>query len=168
MEDTGGKSGRRPGRHLQVEASGPGNAASVQQRLAGRFRGGEVAEGYASGAEGRSKGLICLRRTWMEDTGGKSGRHPGRHLQVEASRQAKAATAATLLRMRHGSRTERGRPAQCVGLCHANKTPPPCSAEGPGAWGYREQPKGSGDKKSINAIGRTRTCAENGNSEKCC
>ena len=26
MEDTGGKSGRRPGRHLQVEASGPGNA----------------------------------------------------------------------------------------------------------------------------------------------
>ena len=30
MEDTGGKSGRRPGRHLQVEAFGPGNAASVQ------------------------------------------------------------------------------------------------------------------------------------------
>ena len=29
MEDTGGKSGRRPGRHLQVEASGPGNVASV-------------------------------------------------------------------------------------------------------------------------------------------
>ena len=26
MRDTGGKSGRRPGRHLQVEASGPGNA----------------------------------------------------------------------------------------------------------------------------------------------
>ena len=39
MGDTGGKSGRRPGRHLQVEASGPGNAASVQQRLAGRFGG---------------------------------------------------------------------------------------------------------------------------------
>ena len=39
MEDTGGKSGRRPARHLQVEASGPGNAASVQQRLAGRFGG---------------------------------------------------------------------------------------------------------------------------------
>ena len=37
------------------------------------------------GAEGRSKRLICLRRTWMEDTGGKSGRRPGRHLQVEAS-----------------------------------------------------------------------------------
>ena len=36
---TGGKSGRRPGRHLQVEASGPGNAASVQQRLVGRFGG---------------------------------------------------------------------------------------------------------------------------------
>ena len=47
MGDTGGKSGRRPGRHLQVEASGPGNAASVQQRLAGRFRGGEIAQGRA-------------------------------------------------------------------------------------------------------------------------
>jgi len=45
MEDTGGKSGRRPGRHLQVEASGPGNAASVQQRLAGRFGGKFVVEG---------------------------------------------------------------------------------------------------------------------------
>ena len=47
MGDTGGKSGRRPGRHLQVEASGPGNAAGVQQRLAGRFRGGEIAQGRA-------------------------------------------------------------------------------------------------------------------------
>ena len=47
MRDTGGKSGRRPGRHLQVEASGPRNAASVQQRLAGRFRGGEIAQGRA-------------------------------------------------------------------------------------------------------------------------
>jgi len=47
MEGTGGKSGRRPGRHLQVEASGPGNAAGVQQRLAGRFRGGEIAQGRA-------------------------------------------------------------------------------------------------------------------------
>ena len=47
MGDRGGKSGRRPGRHLQVEASGPGNAAGVQQRLvvAGRFRGGEIAQG---------------------------------------------------------------------------------------------------------------------------
>ena len=45
MGDTGGKSGRRPGRHLQVEASGPRNAASVQQRLAGRFRGGEIDQG---------------------------------------------------------------------------------------------------------------------------
>ena len=50
MEDTGGKSGRRPGRHLQVEASGPGNAASVQQRLAGRFRGGENAQARACAA----------------------------------------------------------------------------------------------------------------------
>ena len=41
MEDTGGKSARRPGRHLQVEASGSGNAAGVRQRLVGRFRGGE-------------------------------------------------------------------------------------------------------------------------------
>ena len=47
MRDTGGKSGRRPGRHLQVEASGPGNAAGVQQRLVGRFRGGEIAQGRA-------------------------------------------------------------------------------------------------------------------------
>ena len=45
--DIGGKSGRRPGRHLQVEASGPGNAAGVQQRLAGQFRGGEIAQGRA-------------------------------------------------------------------------------------------------------------------------
>ena len=85
MGDTGGKSARRPGTHLQVEASGPRNAASVQQRLAGRFRRGEVVEGCAGGAEGRSKRLICLRETWMGDTGGKSGRRPGRHLQVEAS-----------------------------------------------------------------------------------
>ena len=85
MGDTGGKSGRRPGRHLQVEASGPANAASVEQRLVGRSRRGEVVEGCAGVAEGRSKRLICLRRTWMEDTGGKSGRRPGRHLQVEAS-----------------------------------------------------------------------------------
>ena len=47
MEDTGGKSGRRLARHLQVEASGPGNAAGVQQRLAGRIRGGEIAQGRA-------------------------------------------------------------------------------------------------------------------------
>jgi len=50
MGDTGGKSGRRPGRHLQVEASGPGNAAGVQQRLAGRFRGGEIAPGRTCAA----------------------------------------------------------------------------------------------------------------------
>ena len=47
MGDTGGKSGRRPGGHLQVEASGPGIAASVQRRLAGRFGGGEIAQGRA-------------------------------------------------------------------------------------------------------------------------
>ena len=85
MEDTGGKSGRRPGRHLQVEASGPGNARPAHWRLAGRFRRGEVAKGCAGGAAGRSKTLICLRETWMGDRGGKSGRRPGRHLQVEAS-----------------------------------------------------------------------------------
>ena len=45
MEDAGGKSGRRPGRHLQVEASGLGDAAGVQQRLAGRFGGKFEAEG---------------------------------------------------------------------------------------------------------------------------
>ena len=45
MEDAGGKSGRRPARHLQVEASGPRSATSVRQRLAGRFRGGEIAQG---------------------------------------------------------------------------------------------------------------------------
>ena len=42
MEDRGGKSARCPGRHLQVEASGPGNAASVQQRLTGRFGEGGI------------------------------------------------------------------------------------------------------------------------------
>ena len=50
MEDTGGKSGRRPARHLQVEASGPRNAAGVQQRLAGQFRGGEIAPGRTCAA----------------------------------------------------------------------------------------------------------------------
>ena len=65
MGDTGGKSGRRPGRHLQVEASGPGNAAGVQQRLAGRFRGGEIAQGRACAvwlkvdAPELSSGPIC-------------------------------------------------------------------------------------------------------------
>ena len=65
MEDAGGKSGRRPGRHLQVEASGPGNAAGVQQRLAGRFRGGEIAQGRACAvwlkvdAPELSSGPIC-------------------------------------------------------------------------------------------------------------
>ena len=38
MGDTGGKSGRRPARHLQVEASGPRNAASVQQEACGPIR----------------------------------------------------------------------------------------------------------------------------------
>ena len=39
----------RPARRLQVEASGPGNAASVQQRLAGRFGGKFEAEGGCAG-----------------------------------------------------------------------------------------------------------------------
>ena len=39
MEDTGGKSGRRSERHLQVDASGLGDAASVQCRLVGRVGG---------------------------------------------------------------------------------------------------------------------------------
>ena len=91
MGDTGGKSGRRPGRHLQVEASGPGNAASVQRRLASRFERGTEVEGCTGGAEGRSKRPIRPRGTWTEDTGGKSGRRPGRHLQVEASGPRNAA-----------------------------------------------------------------------------
>ena len=53
MVDTGGKSGRRPARHLQVEASGPGNAASVQQRLAGRFGGEFEAEVGCAGPGGK-------------------------------------------------------------------------------------------------------------------
>ena len=60
MEDRGGKSGRRPARHLQVEASGPGNARPAHWRLAGRFRRGEVVEGCAGGAAGRSKGLTLF------------------------------------------------------------------------------------------------------------
>ncbi len=65
MGDTGGKSGRRPARHLQVEASGPGNAVGVQQRLAGRFRGREIAQGRACavwvkvGAPELSSGPVC-------------------------------------------------------------------------------------------------------------
>ena len=110
MEDAGGKSGRRPGSHLQVEAYGPGNATSVQQRLACRFRRGEVAEGCAGGAEGRSKGLICLRQTYMRDTGGKSGRRPGRHLPVEASGPGNAA----ILQRRRLSRRFRGRGRRVV------------------------------------------------------
>ena len=57
--DTGGKSGRRPGRHLQVEASGPGNAAGVQQRLAGRFRGGEIAQGRACAVRAEVGALLA-------------------------------------------------------------------------------------------------------------
>ena len=55
------------------------------ERLVGQFRRGEVVEGCAGGAEGRSKRPICLRATWMGDRGGKSGRRPERHLQVAAS-----------------------------------------------------------------------------------
>ena len=61
----------------------PGAARS--RKGAGRSRRGEVTEGCVGGAEGRSKALICLRAVWMEDTGGKSGRRPGRHLQVEGA-----------------------------------------------------------------------------------
>jgi len=50
MGDTGGKSGRRPARHLQVEASGPANAVSVQPRLARRGRGCEIAPGRTRAA----------------------------------------------------------------------------------------------------------------------
>ena len=65
MRDTGGKSARRPGRHLQVEASGPGNAATVQRRLAGRFGGKFEAEGGRAGPGGKvdapelSSGPVC-------------------------------------------------------------------------------------------------------------
>ena len=63
MRDIGGKSGRRPGSHLQVQASGPHNARPAHWRLVGRSRRGEVAEGCTGGVAGRSKGLICLRVT---------------------------------------------------------------------------------------------------------
>ena len=53
MGGLGGKSARRPGRHLQVEASGPGNAAGVQQRLAGRIGGKFEAEGGCAGPGGK-------------------------------------------------------------------------------------------------------------------
>ena len=119
MEDAGGKSGRRPGRHLQVEASGPGNARPANLMLVGRFRRGEVTEGCAGGAEGRSKRLICLCGarlqsrcgyslcdTWMRDTGGKSGRRSGRHLQVEASGPRNAASVQQRLAGRFGWRFE--------------------------------------------------------------
>ena len=53
MGDTGGKSARRPGSHLQVEASGLGNAASVQQRLADRFGGKFETESGRAGPGGK-------------------------------------------------------------------------------------------------------------------
>ena len=53
--------------------------------LAGRFGGKFEAEGCAGGARQQSRYARALLRTYMRDTGGKSGRRPGRHLQVEAS-----------------------------------------------------------------------------------
>ena len=133
MRDIGGKSGRRPGRHLQVEAFGPGNAASVQQRLAGRFRRGEVAEGCAGGAEGRSKTLICLRETWMGDTGGKSARRPGSHLQVEASGPRNA----TSVQQRLAGRSRSGEIAQGRASAVWPQVDAPELSSGPG-WEIQE------------------------------
>ena len=198
MGDTGGKSGRRPGRHLQVEASGPGNAASVQQRLAGRFRGGEIDQGRtcavwlqvgapelssgpvweiqevslvaaaprasppsrsfwpgkcrecAAEACGSIRGKVCGRRwlrrarlqsrcagallgTCRRDIGGKSGRRPGRHLQVEASGPANAASVQHRLAGRFGGKFEAA--GGCAGP--GGKVDAPELSSGPG-WEIQE------------------------------
>ena len=79
MEDTGGKSGRRPARHLQVEASGPGNAAGVQQRLGGKVDtpdrssgpGWEIQEVSRLGAQGvTSKSKLLAREMPRVCSGG--------------------------------------------------------------------------------------------------
>ena len=151
MGDTGGKSGRRPGSHLQVEASGPGNAASVQQRLAGRFRRGEVVEGCAGGAEGRSKRLICLRRAWMEDTGGKSGRRPGRHPQATASDHERT----SLVQQRHfAEKNSRDEPEQWICGNGAQRAPPRPSP-GPPAPDQCPRSAASGPSPPLAAFGRS-------------
>ena len=63
-----------------------------KQWLAGRFGAKFEAEGCAGGARRQSRYAGGLLGTWMEDTGGKSGRRPGRHLQVEASGPGNATT----------------------------------------------------------------------------
>ena len=69
MGDTGGKSGRRPGRHLQVEASGPGNAAIVQQRLAGlRAGSGKIVGGRVVA---RGQAAKSMRRSSPRDLDGR-------------------------------------------------------------------------------------------------
>ena len=55
------------------------------KRLAGRFGGEFDAAKLLRGARRQSRCAGALLGAWMGDTGGKSGRRPGRHLQVEAS-----------------------------------------------------------------------------------
>ena len=93
MEDTGGKSGRRPARHLQVEASGPGNAAGVQQRLAGRFGGGEIAQGRA-----------CA--VWLKVDAPELSSGPGWMIQEVSRVGAQGATSKSKLLAREMSRMQ--------------------------------------------------------------
>ena len=65
MGDTGGKSGRRPGRHLQVEASGPRNVASVHS--APRVDPNASAWGCASEGWAGSPATACGARPWGPD-----------------------------------------------------------------------------------------------------
>ena len=63
------------------------SASALEMRVCGRncgsIRGGRIAR-VAPAQPGSSRCAGALLGTWMRDTGGKSGRRPGRHLQVEA------------------------------------------------------------------------------------
>ena len=88
---------RRPALHARSEYSRAvlkvDEPRTLQQRLAGTDFGGKFeAEGWMCGARRQSRCAGALLGAWMGDTGGKSGRRPGRHLQVEASGPGNAAS----------------------------------------------------------------------------
>ena len=58
-------------RPCDTDSALPCSAATHTVPRAGRSRRGEVMEGCVGELAGRSKGLICLRVTQMEDRGGK-------------------------------------------------------------------------------------------------
>jgi len=133
MGDTGGKSGRRPGRHLQVEASGPRNAAGVQQRLAGRFRGGEIAQGRA-------------RAVWLQVDAPELSSGPGWEIQEVSRVGAQGVTSKSKLLAREmprvcsgGLRVDSGEDCRRKGGCAGpgGKVDAPELSSGPG-WEIQE------------------------------